>query len=1023
MVKDEIFYRGRKITEGTMMPAGMEDCPLPLTFTELRAAITGMVADVKVIQKFHNDLDKNIEAVYIFPLPSDSAVHSLEIKIGERIIKSEIKEKEEAKRVYEQAKHEMKQGALLEQERPNLFTMSVANIEPEQEILVTLQYYETIVYEEGEYEFFFPMTITPRYIPQDVTDKERISPAFKSSARTSGREINIFIDLDAGFPIGEVTSPTHLLYIEEKSEHIRNIQLAREGEIPDKDFILKYSSTGEKVENNLTFYREEGKTGTFMFHLTPKIDYGPEEMLKREIIFILDRSGSMEGTPMEQAKKALKACLRTLRWGDSFAIINFDDQLDVLSERSLEFNDENLKKADEFVNATDARGCTEILLAMDCALRMPANKEYLRQIIFLTDGAVGNEDQVLKEIEKILGKARIFTFGIGSSVNRYLLDKMAQIGRGTVKYLLENDDIEEAIQTFANQTAFPLLGDISLVWEDASVSDLYPLPVPDIYFGQVLHLLGRFHSSGQAKAILKGRTGQGEFSQEFSVELPEKEDENRAIETLWARKRIDHLLDRLREYPRETHSIRDEVIGLSMKYHLMSPYTSLVAVEKDDKEREKKEIIRVDVPLMVPQGYESSIPPVPRQVPYPSYQSISMASIPDIDTDKASFDSFELCAGSGMDASTGLSFTLSDMLCTESEPECMAPEAPVPPVPAIIPAPCPPKGLIKRQRMSDTSIKQDEEDMKIKRSFEFDKDIAQEKAEADMSDDLFFEEISPEEPCCEITFEEDFSYESDEFDEEISFKEVTVGLASEKNNLSDRRELSLKDINEKLNLTLKYLARNQTAEGSWSKEDDLEKRVISTSLGILAFISQGHTNKRGNYRPQLEKALSFIKNNMDKLSGLPLILSSRVFFELYHLSWKKKEKIEAEKALSKLSESWSSYQSTVEKLFASLSIKSAIKAGLIKEGDLPDIDKWIEEARQEAKQLNDIITIDDMFTGFISIISGKKDLSISFFNLLAYNHINYGEDSGCIRIQGLHSLILDVTATGAFIMFTWIEGM
>lgn len=279
MLTDDIFFMGRKITEGTVIPAGIENITLPLKYTEVKANIIGLLADVKVIQKFHNDLDKNIEAVYIFPLPSDSAVHSLEIKINERIIKSEIKEKEEAKRVYEQAKNEMKQGAILEQERPNLFTMSVANIEPGQEIFIKLEYYETIVYEEGEYKFVFPMTITPRYTPGGVTDSERISPSFQSPEKSGGREINIFIDLDAGFPIGEITSPTHLLYIEEKSENIRKIQLAREGEIPDKDFILKYSSTGEKVEQHLTFYREEGKAGTFMFHLTPKIDYGPEEML------------------------------------------------------------------------------------------------------------------------------------------------------------------------------------------------------------------------------------------------------------------------------------------------------------------------------------------------------------------------------------------------------------------------------------------------------------------------------------------------------------------------------------------------------------------------------------------------------------------------------------------------------------------------------------------------------------------------------------------------------------------------
>ncbi|MEQ8172402.1 MAG: VWA domain-containing protein, partial [Candidatus Eremiobacterota bacterium] len=882
------------------------------------------------------------------------------------------------------------------------FTMSVVNIEPGQEIFVTLEYYETIAYEDGEYKFVFPMTVTPRYNPQSLTDSERISPSFQSPDRT--REINIFIDLDAGFPIGEISSPTHLLYIQEKGEHKREIQLAKEGEIPNKDFVLKYSSDGEKVEQTFTLYREENKAGTFMFHITPKIDYGPEEMLKREIIFILDRSGSMEGTPMEQAKKALKACLRTLREGDMFAIINFDDQLEVLSDRSLAFNDENLRKADDFVNATDARGCTEILLAMDCALRMPANKEYLRQIIFLTDGAVGNEDQVIKEVEKILGKARIFTFGIGSSVNRYLLDKMAEIGRGTVQYLLENEDIEEAIQKFANQAAFPVLGDISLEWENVSVTDVYPLPVPDVYFGQILCLLGRFHSSGSAKAILKGRTGQGEFSQEFSLELPEKHDKNRAIETIWARKRIDHLLGRLREYPQETHSIRDEVLGLSMKYHLMSPYTSLVAVEKDDREKEKKEIIRMDVPLIVPEGYESSVTPVPVQMPYPSFQS--MASIPD--SDDLCRASFELCLEDDIDADLS-SFSL-DMLCEECEPECMAPDVPHSPAPSTVPAPPPPKGLMKKQSFSDTSVKYDRGDIQTKDSFELDTDIAFEKGEEDIREALCFEEDIPEdfcleeisfnEPCSEMLSDEFFS-EPLELEEDISF---------------ERTQKSGIFPGERLNLTLKYLARNQTAEGSWSKDEEISKRLVSTCFGILAFIREGHTNKAGNYKPQLEKAVYFIKNNMDKLSGLSLALASQVFFELYRLSGKKKEKTDAEKILEKLNVSWNGYVSVKDKVFASIAGKSAVKAGLLKEGDFDCIDKWLDEGRKEAKELTAIITLDDMFTGLISAVTGKTDLYEAFLKLLVDYHIDSGEDSGSIRIQGLYAVMLDITAIGAFII-------
>ena len=271
---------------------------------------------------------------------------------------------------------------------------------------------ETLKYEDGEYEFVFPMTITPRYTgdSEKVSDSERISPPV---AENSQREVNIFVNLNTGFPLGEVKSPSHLLYMEEKGENKRNIQLAKEGEIPNKDFILTYSSNGEKPESSLSFYRKEGKPGTFMLHMTPKIDYGPEEMLKREMIFVLDRSGSMSygsGTigPMEQAKASLKSCLRTLRTGDSFNIITFDTFIETLYASSLEFNEENLTKAEAFIDDTTARGGTDIYKAMECALQMPVNKIYLRQIVFLTDGAVGNEEEILKELQKILGKARVF---------------------------------------------------------------------------------------------------------------------------------------------------------------------------------------------------------------------------------------------------------------------------------------------------------------------------------------------------------------------------------------------------------------------------------------------------------------------------------------------------------------------------------------------------------------------------------------------------------------------------------------
>jgi len=603
-------------TEGTMVVSGKKDTVLPLKFTEVRADITGMLAEVKVSQKFYNDLEENIEAVYMFPLPHESAVLDFEVITGDKVIKSVIKERGEAKKTYEKARQEMKKAALLEQDKEDLFTISVANIEPGQTVLVNIRYYETIKYEEGEYEFVFPMTATPRYVGKDGGGvPERMEgksfPSVIPAEKSGGREINIFINLEAGFEIGSISSPTHNLFIQEKGKSRREIQLAREGEIPNKDFVLKYSSTGEKEETILSFYREEGKAGTFMLHITPKMDYGPEEMIRREIIFVLDRSGSMGGTPMEQAKRALKDCLRALRGGDAFSVITFDTEIECLSERPMEFNEENLKKADKFIEATFARGGTEILSSLKKAFKMPAGKDHLRQIVFLTDGAIADVESSIEEITRNLGNSRIFTFGIGCGVNRHFLEKIAQTGRGTCQFISNPVQIREAIEKFTVETSCPVLSDINLEWEGAAVSDILPEPVPDIYFGKVLYLLGRFHSEGKVKAILSGNTGKGTFRQEIPVELPAKDITYPVIETIWAKKHIDFLLEKTKEEPKKKQELRDEIIGVAMKYNLVTPYTSLVAVEKDAEEREKKDIVKIDVPGILPEGLNYNYQPAP----------------------------------------------------------------------------------------------------------------------------------------------------------------------------------------------------------------------------------------------------------------------------------------------------------------------------------------------------------------------------------------------------------------------------
>lgn len=260
--------------------------------------------------------------------------------------------------------------------------------------------------------------------------------------------------------------------------------------------------------------------------------------------------------------------------------------------------------ADNFIDSVRASGGTEILAAMNCAFDTPSSKHYLRQIVFLTDGAVGDEYFILREIEKTIGSARIFTFGIGTSVNRFLLEEMAKSGRGNSYFITDPQEIGETMERFSIQTSTPVLSDIAIEWEGINVSDTYPSPLPDLYSGQVLQVFGRFYSEGRGKAILKGITGDGEFKEELEINLPDGDTSYPAIETMWAGKRIDHLLDRQREKPLETFALRDEILGLALTYKIVTPYTSLVTVEKYDGKGECKieEVMTVKVPLLQPES-------------------------------------------------------------------------------------------------------------------------------------------------------------------------------------------------------------------------------------------------------------------------------------------------------------------------------------------------------------------------------------------------------------------------------------
>ncbi|HIE52411.1 MAG TPA: VWA domain-containing protein [Armatimonadetes bacterium] len=606
------------VTEGTLIINEAEASALPLEHTEVEAQVTGPVASVRVTQTFGNPFEESIEVTYLFPLPHEAAVTAFEMRIGDRVIRGRVQEREEAQRIYEKARAEGRRAGLLEQERPNLFTVSVANLAPGHKIEVSLAYQEHLPFDDGEYRFVFPLVVTPRYIPREgVPDAQRVVAPLQPPEERPGGDIGLTLRLDAGVPIEEPRCLSHEIQTRRIDDQRVEVRLAKKGVIPNKDFVLTYRPAGETIRPVLWLYRESEDSGTFLLSVLPPRDLTPEETRPREMIFVLDRSGSMGGTPIVQARYALKACLRCLNPEDTFHLIIFDHEVKTFTREPVPFTQENVDRADAFIDGVEARGGTEILEALKAALGVKPDPERLRTLVFLTDGSVGNEEQVLRYLTRNLGGARVFTFGIGPAVNRYLLSKLAKLGRGAAEFLLPEQDLEEAMTRFQNRVAFPVLTDIELSWSYGVARDVYPQPVPDLFLGQPVEIVGRFHGGGRTTLRLKGQTASGPHTGELTVDFTRATREHEALPRLWARARIDHLLERERENPQEKAALRDEIIGLALTYSLMSPYTSFVAVDEVKEGEAKGAPKPVPVSLPLPEGldydllvYGPSPPPV-----------------------------------------------------------------------------------------------------------------------------------------------------------------------------------------------------------------------------------------------------------------------------------------------------------------------------------------------------------------------------------------------------------------------------
>jgi Ca-activated chloride channel homolog len=568
---------------------GKKRVPMPLKHTDVKAALSGYIATVKVTQQFQNPYDEKIEAVYVFPLPENAAVNEFVMTIGERRIRGIIRERVEAEKIYREAKQQGYVASLLTQERPNIFTQSVANIEPGKAIDVTIQYFHTLACLDGWYEFVFPMVVGPRFNPPGTADGVGAAPRDRPGAsgqRTevsylapderSGHDIALQVDLDAGVAIEEVRCRSHATSTERRSPQRMSLSLKSEDFIPNKDFVLRYRVAGELIKSGLlTHYDERGGFFTLMLH--PPQDLQRLSRQPVEMVFVLDCSGSMSGEPIRQAKAAIARALRRLQPEDSYQLINFSTRASQLGPTPLEASPVNVERGLAYLNSLNSDGGTMMIEGIKAALDFPHDPRRLRFVTFLTDGYIGNEAEILAAIHKRLGASRIFSFGVGSSVNRYLLDGMARAGRGVVTYLALNGDAAQVMDEFFARISHPALTDVQIDWSGLEVEEVFPARVPDLFVGRPVVVTGRFKGEFPKAIRVTGQAGGEATALPVTIAAREQTVSHAGLPGVWARMKLAQLADLLLQEARGDW--QRQVKQVALDFNLMSAFTAFVAVD------------------------------------------------------------------------------------------------------------------------------------------------------------------------------------------------------------------------------------------------------------------------------------------------------------------------------------------------------------------------------------------------------------------------------------------------------------
>ncbi len=577
---------------------------LPLKMTSADVQISGVIADVTVKQVYCNIGQKPLEAIYVFPASTKAAVYYMQMELGGRILKAKIREAEKAREEYEQAKQEGRTTSLLEQQRPNVFQMNVANILPGDTIEVEMRYTELLTPVEGVYEFVYPTVVGPRYAEHPTEgDSSWVEVPYTHQGENPTYDFDIRTKINAGMPIHEISSPSHpSLEINFNSDNTATCTLPEnEKKSGNKDFVLDYVLSGDGLESGVLLYEGE-EENFFLTMIQPPKTPTAADIPPREYVFIMDVSGSMNGFPINISKVLLTDLISNLNPTDKFNVMCFAGGAQVLSDVSLDATQENIDKAINLINNKEGSGGTNMLNALNMALALPGTEDFARTFVIITDGYVTIEKEAFDLIRNNLSEANFFAFGIGSSVNRYLIEGIAHTGMGEPFVILNENEALEKAERFRQYIQSPVLTNIEISYNNFNVYDVEPLKVPDVFAERPIITFGKWSGMPQGSIEITGLSGTHTFNQQIHLPNYSPSPENSALKYLWAR----HVIQRIDDYGQantgeENEYLKDIITELGLKYNLLTRYTSFIAIDSLIR-NDGDSLTTVTQPLPLPEG-------------------------------------------------------------------------------------------------------------------------------------------------------------------------------------------------------------------------------------------------------------------------------------------------------------------------------------------------------------------------------------------------------------------------------------